>query len=90
MRAVADKILPVIGIPMPVDDNIAGPTLERLTMEYHRISSELMLPVMDFKTSFLDAVTGRIRNDLYLDGVHPNLEGYRVMGETAVDFFKQG
>ncbi len=86
--AVANKILPVIGIPMPIDDSMAGPVLDRLTTEYRHISSKLMLPTMDFRTPFLDAGTGRIRTDLYLDGVHPNLDGYRVMGETAVDFFR--
>ena len=57
--AVANKILPVIGIPMPIDDNMAGPVLERLTMEYHRISSELMLPVLDFQNTLFGRGYGK-------------------------------
>jgi lysophospholipase L1-like esterase len=86
--AIDNKILPVIGIPMPIDDPMAGPKLELLSGEYRRVSSKLMLPILDFRTPFTEVDTGRIRDNLYLDGCHPNLEGYRVMGETAVHFFR--
>jgi lysophospholipase L1-like esterase len=86
--AIDNKVRPVIGIPMPIDDPIAGPKLELLIRGYHRIATELMLPILDFRTPFTEVDTGRIREELYLDGCHPNLMGYRVMGETAVHFFR--
>jgi lysophospholipase L1-like esterase len=86
--ALANKILPVVGIPMPIDDPGADLKLERLSREYRLIPSRLGTPVLDFRTPFIDPNTKRMRENLYLEGVHPNLDGYRVMGETAVSFFK--
>jgi lysophospholipase L1-like esterase len=86
--ALANKILPVVGIPIPIDDPRTNPKLERLSREYHLISSRLGTPMLDFRTPFIDLDTKRMRDDLYLDGVHPNLDGYRVMGETSASFFK--
>jgi acyl-CoA thioesterase-1 len=87
-RALANGINPVIGSPIPVDDPSAGLKLERLCEEYRRIAAERGLPLLDFRTPFIDPATGQMKDDLYLDGVHPNLKGYRAMGETAVNFFQ--
>lgn len=86
-RAVENKILPVIALPIPVDDPWANPKLERICQEYRRVSAELGMLLLDFRTPFIDPDTGSMKDELYLDGVHPNLDGYRVIGEMAVYFF---
>jgi len=87
-RARDNKISPVIGLPIPIDDFRINSKLDRLSREYLLISSKFEIPVLDFRVPFIDPDTARIKDNLYLDGVHPNLEGYRVMGETAASFFR--
>jgi lysophospholipase L1-like esterase len=86
--ALANKILPVVGIPIPIDDHRADPKLERLSRECLLISSRLGASALDFRTPFIDPDTKIMRDNLYLDGVHPNLDGYRVMGEVSASFFQ--
>jgi len=85
---LANKIRPIVGIPIPIDDRRADRKLERLSLEYQLVSSRLRASILDFRTPFIDPDTKSIRDNLYLDGIHPNLDGYRVMGEAAASFFK--
>lgn len=87
-HASDNGIHPVIGIPIPIDDRMAEPKLERLCREYRRIIHERNLLLLDFRASFIDPDTGQMRDDLYLDGVHPNLKGHQAMGEAAANFLK--
>ncbi len=84
--ALDNNIFPVIGLPMPIDDSSIDGKLERLCLEYRQVSARYGIPVLDFRASFVDQETDRLRDELYIDGAHPNLEGYRVMGETAVAY----
>jgi lysophospholipase L1-like esterase len=85
---VANHIRPVIGMPMPVDNPAADRKLERITEEYRMLAAKLGVPVLDFRTAFIDPDTKKMREELYIDDAHPNLDGYRVMGETAAAFFQ--
>ena len=38
---------------------------------------------VDFRADFLDR-GGNQRNDLYLDGLHPNREGHRIMADRVL------
>lgn len=40
------------------------------------------IPVCDFRSGFFDA-NGNVRRDLFIDGLHPNAEGHKVMAEIA-------
>lgn len=85
--ALKDGFQPVIGITIPVaDDPAANAKLEEIVFEERRLAEEFHLQLLDFSASFYDA-QGKLRKQLYLDGVHPNRAGYKVMGETAWDFF---
>ncbi len=86
-KALSSKVVPVIGIPVPVDAPSVNAKLERICQEMIALSSRYDLLVLDFRTPFIDGNSGRIREKLYVDGVHPNLEGYKVMGEAAASFF---
>ncbi len=84
--AADHHIVPVIGLPIPIDDTWADPKLERLCQEYCQISAACGALLLDFRRAFIDPETGKMNDKLYVDGVHPNLPGYRVMGEVATCF----
>jgi lysophospholipase L1-like esterase len=42
---------------------------------------------IDFARAFADP-QGKVRDELYLDCVHPNIAGYEAMGELALGFFQ--
>ncbi|NPV28340.1 MAG: GDSL family lipase [Firmicutes bacterium] len=87
-RAREKEIEPIIGLPIPVDDPVAGPKLERISLSYREVAGRAQLVVLDFATPFfVDPVSKSLRQELYLDCVHPNQKGYEVMGETALVFF---
>jgi lysophospholipase L1-like esterase len=86
MKALADNVMTVIGIPVPVDETRVNAKLERICLGMRALASRYELLVIDFWAPFIDKTTGRIREEFYIDGAHPNHEGYRAMGETAADF----
>jgi acyl-CoA thioesterase-1 len=88
ISALKDGFQPVIGITIPVaDDPVANAKLEDVIFEERRLAEKYYLQLLDFSASFYDA-QGKLRKQLYLDGVHPNRAGYQVMGQTALDFFQ--
>lgn len=76
-----------LGMPLPVEDMTERSlALWRSTMR--TFAREEGLFVVDFYQDFLDE-SGNIRNDLLLDGCHPNRAGYSVMGERIIAALKQ-
>lgn len=86
--AIENQIKPILGLVPLVDEPRVKPKLATLNSSYREIAKLRKIPLLDFETPFLDPSTGELKTELYLDGVHPNEEGYRVMGKVAVDFFK--
>jgi acyl-CoA thioesterase-1 len=76
-------IVPVIGLPPPVDDSGE----ESLLQEYRKEMRELALAedvaVLDFYHAMVDPATGGLRRGLHNDGVHPNETGYEIMAKVA-------
>ena len=46
------------------------------------------LPIFDFQQVLVQASGGNV-NTLLEDGLHPNKEGYRILGEQAVEIWKR-
>ncbi|KUK36523.1 MAG: acyl-CoA thioesterase [Thermacetogenium sp.] len=85
--ALKDGIRPVVATPIPVaDDDAVNAKLQRIVSDARRLSEELRLSLLDFAAPFYNG-QGAIREELYIDGVHPNRDGYEVMGKTALNFF---
>lgn len=87
----AEGISPLIGIPLPVDwpkapKKWAGvvdfcqsaPRMLAYMDWLWRFSASAGLRPVDFGSDFLRA-SGQVRHELFLDGIHPNLEGHREM-----------
>ena len=87
-NAKADEICPVVALPMPVlDDYYAADKLEQIRKEEKDLAVKYNLHCLDFAKAFA-APDGNVKEELYLDGVHPNTAGYETMGELALDFFQ--
>ena len=72
----------LVGLPLPVDDMTEGAL--RLWRQWLRAyCDKRMLPVIDFYRDFIDG-EGRIREELLLDGCHPRIKGYEVMGQRII------
>lgn len=82
-----DKICPVVALPMYALDEYSAGKIERIRIEERELAKRFDLPCLDFARAFTDP-EGRVREDLYLDGVHPNIAGYKAMGRVALAFFQ--
>ena len=82
-RLLDGKILPVIGLPPPIQN---APLEKALTKFRNWIKSQAKarsLKTMDFYKPFLDK-RKRILGSLLEDGVHPSSEGYQLMSQVAI------
>lgn len=84
--AFKNRIEPILGLPVPVDDPIVGSKLDKICSSFKEIAANYTVALLNFASSFRN-VTGQLKEELYLDGVHPNRVGYEVMGKTAANFF---
>lgn len=75
---------PILGLPTP---SILAEE-EKLLMQYRNwlkdYASREGIACIDFYTPFMAAISEGQADRLFVDEVHPSLEGYRLMGETAV------
>ncbi len=77
-------IIPVLGLPIPS----LLPEEEKSLIEYRSwlkdYANRENILYIDFYSPFLTAVKAGQAARLFIDEVHPSLEGYKLMGETAV------
>ncbi|MHB8172351.1 MAG: SGNH/GDSL hydrolase family protein [Thermincolia bacterium] len=81
--AKAAGIKPTIGIPIPVDDTISEQRLSLYRKWMREFAQGQGFPVLDFYKVMVDQESGYLKQGLYDDGVHPNLEGYQGMAEIV-------
>ena len=81
-RAINSGIIPIVGMTIPVDE----PVIEQKLIKYRDFIKDFCkkndILIIDFFSVMVDD-RGRIKQALDFDGVHPNREGYRVMGQEA-------
>jgi len=87
-EAIDNNIQPVLGLPIPVDEPLISEKLDRICSAYRDAAGRFELAIIDFAPPFIKHSSGALRDNLYVDGVHPNKAGYEAMGETAVQFFR--
>ena len=76
------RILPVYGLPPP----LLLANLEKPLREFRQWLRDWADDFIPFYDVFLD--DDKIRPDLLPDGVHPDEDGQRMMGEIAADFLR--
>lgn len=86
-KAQQDDICPVVALPMAVLDDYAAGKLERIRREEKELADSYGLYCLDFAKAFTDS-EGKVKEEFYLDSVHPNKKGYEAMGELALSFFQ--
>ena len=76
----------LVGLPLPVDDLTEG-ALKLWIKWLLEYCGENRRPVIDFYRDFIDE-EGRIKEELLLDGCHPRIRGYEIMGERIIRTLK--
>lgn len=81
-KLIENNIQVLVGLPLPVDDPVEkGLKLWRQWLV--ELCNRDNTPLIDFYRDFIH-LDGAIRQELLLDGCHPRLQGYRVMGERCI------
>lgn len=83
-----NKIIPIFGLPTPS----LLPVEEQYLIEYRNwlknYADTLGISLIDFYAPFLNRIKVGQGAQLFVDEVHPSLEGYALMGEVAVRSFQ--
>ncbi len=81
-------IIPIFGLPTPslfIEE-------EQFLSEYRNwlkgYADALNIMVVDFHSPFLDRIGAGQGPQLFVDGIHPSIEGYTLMGEAAAQCLK--
>lgn len=74
--------IPLLGLPIPVNEEPAESWLRELRDWLKVYSKDHDLEILDFYSSVVDS-QGLIRDAYHCDGVHPSLEGYKVMAKVV-------
>lgn len=81
-KAVDAGIIPIIGIPVPVDVHAIELKLSKYRDFIRDFCKQNRILIIDFYSVMVDD-KGRIKQALDFDGIHPNREGHKVMGQKA-------
>jgi len=95
-QCVAKGVRPIVGVAIPMAENApplpscfcdicrAAAEMEAYAHWLRLFAKELRLRVIDFAKPFEDLRAGPERREVYLpDGLHPSVEGHRIMAMTA-------
>ncbi len=78
-------IIPILGLPIPslvLNEELFLRQYRNWLIDY---TQQRDLPRIDFYTPFQKHLDLGEQSKLYVDEVHPSLEGYKLMGRTAVN-----
>lgn len=101
-RAYHYRIQPIIGVPMPIIPsmakqvlNMAG-NLEKINKRIALLRNWILyfshrqqMEAVDFFNEFYDFVNKKGKEDLYIDGIHPTVEGNRQMAQKVIEAMKK-
>ena len=87
--AVKYDIIPVIGLPIPCSDLQEEILLGKYREQLDRYCRDNNIETIDFYKVMVNEQDLTIKEELYLDRVHPNEAGYQAMTAIAAAFFTQ-
>jgi lysophospholipase L1-like esterase len=73
----------IVGIPLPVDDIPMEEYLRDFRQWLNDYCQTNHYPVINFYKSMVDE-NKKIKSHFFLDGCHPNKEGYKILGQLAL------
>lgn len=92
------RIHPIVGVPIPIipsmmgqDFNIAGDLGEinkRIVLLRNWIvyfGHKQQTEIIDFFDEFYDPVNKKGKENLYIDGIHPTIEGNKLMAQRVIE-----
>lgn len=82
-KLLENKILPVVGLPPPIQDATLEKNMAKFRNWIKRQAKAASLKTIDFHKPFLDK-RKRILPATLEDGVHPSAKGYQMMAQAAV------
>jgi len=96
------RIEPIIGVPTPIIPSIAKETLKRIDDDLKEGNKEILLlrewilsfsktqqcRVVDFFNEFYDPINKIGKEELYIDGVHPTIEGNKKMAQIVSELIQ--
>ena len=99
MHSYKNGIIPVIGIPIPAEADMTK-RYWPFVKEIERINKEILLYrewikefslnfqclYIDFYECFYDFSSDSVKSSLYLDGLHPTIEGHEIMADM-IEFY---
>ena len=85
--ALENRIIPIIGLPIPCNDSSVEDLLEQYREEMHQHALQNNINFIDFHNVMVDQ-SRYIMEEFHCDGVHPSQLGYKTMADVAVKFFE--
>lgn len=96
------RIQPILGVPMPLIPSMAKQVLN-MAGDLKEINKKIVLlrnwilyfshgqqmEAVDFFNEFYDSVNKKGKEDLYIDGIHPTVEGNRQMAQKVIETMKK-
>lgn len=99
-ESIEYKIIPIIGIQMPIDKALAErkwsedpdyDTINSSIEDYRKwllkFSDKNNIACIDFYGCFEENLKNKSPKELYIDGLHPTVLGHQLMAECAIDVF---
>jgi len=85
--AVANGIIPILGMPIPCNDLEEEKLLGQYREEMREFARDNNIKVIDFHKTMVDDSGVNIKEGLHCDGVHPSAAGYEAMTEVVAKVF---
>lgn len=87
--SMESNIIPIIGLPIPINDQWGEYRLSGYRGLMRGYAGEKGYLMIDFYSALLEKESGGIQSGLHEDGIHPSIEGYQTMAETAISLIKE-
>jgi acyl-CoA thioesterase I len=87
-RLLEHQILPIVGLPPPLEDAVFEKDLAKYRNWLKKHAREHSLKVIDFYSAFIDPKKKKLIHAYFEDGIHPSSKGYQAMAQAAIKVLK--
>lgn len=79
-----NSIQMIIGLPLPVEEEPLEQRLQRIRGWLKDFANTNNYHILNFYQDFVDPASNTLKETLLLDGCHPTIQGYKLMGSRVV------